>query len=153
MTAPNLDHKRTHPAKARALAAIQKHLEETGGKNWRVIIEQFSGEVGEATMWRWIQIARKSDAPRPSLAAAKVRVEQAFDVPENTDPIGRELPVAPSPNYIAKSGERGMRNLDMMVELDAIYADAKKLREFAIAVTKNEETGEETEKIKNPVFF
>lgn len=146
--------------RAAAILDIQKHLAEHGGKNWKDLIQKYVDQgVHEQTVWRWIRATRAKDAPRVELVAAKARIEGALDpeargpLPPNAAELGRDLPVAPSPAYIAKHGERGMRNLDMLVELERLYQDGLLLRAYAMRIDRDPETGAETEKIKNPVIF
>src|SRR5256885_889913 len=58
------------------------------------------------------------------------------------------LPMAPSPSYLAKNGEKGIGNLDILVKFHEIYADAELLREWSTI-----ERPDGTRTIKNPMYF
>ena len=70
-----------------------------------------------------------------------------------TERIAKHLPAAPSPNYIARTGEAGMANLDFVAEIHKLYADATLLRTYAMKMRTDPATGEVTESINNPAAF
>jgi hypothetical protein len=143
-------HGREHPLRPQAEKDISEHLSLYGAKNWKPIIQKYMERgVGEHTVWTWIRAVKKAAPPKPTLVAAKARIEEVLE-----SDVGQHLPVAPSPAYVAKSGERGLRNLDILAELHAIQADAHMLRKHSVAEVLDPETGEVTgERIKNPLLF
>lgn len=155
-------HGRTLDIREEAMRDIYAHLEVNGPKNFKPLIEKWTARgAAESTIWKWVRVARKMDAPKVSLVAAKALIEQrmAAGEPDPDAPapaigeIASQLPVAPSPDYVAKHGERAVRNLDILSELHSIQSDAMMLRDYAVKMVKNPETDEEREAIKNPVFF
>lgn len=159
----NKVHGNTNPLRDQAFAEIHEHLRVHGSRNWKGIIQKYVElGVSDATMWQWIRRAKQIDASKPALVAAKARIAEALAeepalplTPEQAAvaaEAGRQLPVAPSPAYIAKSGEHGMRNFDMIRELEAIYSDALALRTYAIKVEQDAE-GQPVEKIRNAMVF
>ncbi len=141
-------------------AAVASHLATVGATNWNVILDMFP-EVQISTKWRWIREAKAADVPRPELINAKAKlVQRVKKLPKNarrleseaagTEHITRHLPAAPSPHYIAKSGESGLQTLDFVAEIHSLYRDANLLRTFAMHSTPNDDG---TERIKNPATF
>lgn len=126
-------------------------------------MDQFP-DVPEASKWRWIKQLKAADVPRPELINAKAKLVQRIkklppdarrvEARENgTERIASQLPAAPSPAFIARNGERGLAAIDFVSEIYQLYADANMLRSFSVGTSTNEETGEVTERIKNPVQF
>lgn len=158
------EHGHTHPLRAEAFAAIKRHLAEHGSKNWKLILDRYGVKEGEMpsddkvhiqTIWGWIRKAKNDVADAQLLSAAKAAIEAEVPrlLPAEAAKIGRDLPMAPSPNYIAKSGDGGMRRFDMVRELEGCYSDALMLRAYAVTMVTDPETQVEREKIKNPVVF
>lgn len=142
--------------------AVAKHLATVGSNNWTPVLDAFP-QIGIATKWRLIREAKAADVPRPELINARAKLVQKVkklpadlrrqEAEDNgTQHIARQLPAAPSPHYIAKTGERGLQTLDFVAEIHALYADANMLRAFAIS-TVTAEDGTTSEKIKNPAAF
>lgn len=137
-------------------------MASVGSTNWKDLMEKFP-EVHEQTKWRWLRQAKEADVSKPQLVNAKAKLVQKIKKIGGTDrqreaeeagveKIARHLPAAPSPNYIARTGEAGMANLDFVAEIHALYADAQKLRAYAMK-TKVDADGEVTEVINNPAAF
>lgn len=152
-----------HPLKSAFKTAVAQHLATVGANNWKVVLDQFP-DVPEPTKWRWIREAKSADVPRPELINAKAKLVQKVkkaggtdrqrEARENgTERIARHLPAAPSPDYIARNGEAGLQNLDFVAEIHALYADARKLRTYAVKTRPDPETGELVEVINNPAAF
>lgn len=126
-----------------------------------MVFRQFP-HVAEATIWRWIRAVKLETPDRPELINAKSKVMQKTKRAINdrtveakvkgTTHIAKHIPAAPSPAYIAQTGAAGMANLDIMVEINDLYRDARLLRQFGMK-TKINEDGTETEEIKNPAVF
>lgn len=157
-------HGNQHPYREEANKIIRAHLAAHGPNNWKVVIEQLKPHANEATVWRWIKEVRLAPPGRPELIIAKNRIAKATaGLPDarrmeqheqGITEIARDLPVAPSPDYIAKNGEHGAANLDFVIEIKALYADAKKLREYASKPIVDEAgapTGDVA--IKNPLLW
>ena len=137
-------------------------MASVGSTNWKDLMGKFP-EVHEQTKWRWLRQAKEADVSKPQLVNAKAKLVQKIKKIGGTDrqreaeeagveKIARHLPAAPSPNYIARTGEAGMANLDFVAEIHALYADAQKLRAYAMK-TKVDADGEVTEVINNPAAF
>jgi len=152
-----------HPRKLEVLEAIQRHLATVGSNNWNVIIDKFQDVVHEQTLWRWIREAKSADVPRPELITSRAKLVQKIKGATNdreteayatgTAPVAKHLPAAPSPAYIARTGEAGLQNIDFVMEIQVLYKDAQLLRAYAMKQRKDPETGEVSEAINNPVMF
>lgn len=149
--------------KAQFLVDVAHHLATVGSSNWNVVIDKYP-DIGIATKWRLIREAKTADVPKPQLINANAKlVQKVKKLPKDarrveaeangTEKIARHLPAAPSPAYIAKHGEAGLQNLDFVAEIHALYADAQKLRAYAMKNRVDADTGEVTEVINNPAAF
>lgn len=151
-----------HPRKSEFIEAAKVHMASVGATNWKDLFARFP-DLHEQTMWRWLRIAKQADVSKPQLINAKQRIKKKLQETGPTDrdieasqngtaKIAQHLPAAPTPNYIARTGEVGMQNLDFVAEIHTLYADAKKLRDFSVA-SSTDEHGVTTERIKNPNAF
>lgn len=151
-----------HPQKSAFKAAVAQHLSTVGANNWKVVLEQFP-DVAEPTKWRWIREAKAADVPRPELINSRAKLVQKVkklppdartaEARENgTEHIAKQLPAAPRPEYIARTGEAGMQTLDFVAEIHKLYADASMLRAYAMK-NKTDADGVVSEAINNPVAF
>ncbi len=145
------------------MADVANHLATVGANNWNAVLDKHP-DIPISTKWRWIRSAKEADVPRPELINAKAKlVQKVKKLPKDarrveaedsgTQKIARHLPAAPSPAYIAKHGEAGLQNLDFVAEIHALYADAQKLRAYAMKNRVDADTGEVTEVINNPAAF
>lgn len=152
-----------HPQKHAFKAAVSQHLATVGANNWKVVLDQFP-DVAEPTKWRWIREAKSADVPRPELINSRAKLIQkvkklppdarTIEARENgTEHIAKQLPAAPRPEYIARTGEAGLQTLDFVAEIHKLYADASMLRAYAMKLRTDAETGEVTEAINNPAAF
>lgn len=152
-----------HAAKQAFIADVQKHLATVGSNNWSVVLDAHP-DIAVATKWRWIREAKQADVTKPQLINAKAKLVQKIKKAGGTDRqreaqadgterIAKHLPAAPSPNYIARTGENGLQNLDFVAEIHALYADATMLRTYAMKTRTDAETGEQVEVINNPNAF
>lgn len=152
-----------HPQKSAFIEAATIHLATVGANNWKIVLDRFP-DVPEPTKWRWIRQAKEADVPKPQLINAKAKLVQKVKKAGGTDrqrearanktePIAKHLPAAPSPNYIARTGEAGLQNLDFVAEIHKLYADATMLRAYAMKNRTDPETGEVNEAINNPAAF
>jgi len=147
-----------HPRRAEAEAAIRVHLSTRGNGDWEAVLTQFP-DVSAPSMWRWIREV-KAGAPegaqlktavsriRRSLKDDKVyRTEEASQ--QAVRHIADQLPAAPRPEYIARTGSAGLENIDFVREIRHLYSDALMLRAYCTKV--DAETGQES--IKQPMLF
>lgn len=148
--------------KVEFFAAVKRHMATVGSTNWNDVLDQFE-DIPISTRWRWIREVKGADPSRPELVNAKAKIAQKIKKVGQTDrfkemkasgtqPIAEHLPAAPSPNYIARTGEQGMQNLDFVAEIHQLYADAQMLRAYGIKMKPNE-NGEMVEAIHNPAAF
>lgn len=155
-----------HPLRDEAIEVIRSHLATHGNSNWKPIFDRYEAKVHKATLWSWIRLVRQVDGepiPKGHLNAAAAAIagrtqglveqERVELMRRGHGEIAKDIPVAPSPNYIARSGQAGLANLDFVIELQNLYYDGQLLRQYAMKRVKDPETGEETEQIKNPVAF
>lgn len=151
-----------HPQKAAFKTAVAQHLATVGANNWKVVLDLFP-DVPEPTKWRWIREAKSADVPRPELINSRAKLVQKVkklppdartaEARENgTERIAKQLPAAPRPEYIARTGEAGLQTLDFVAEIHRLYADASMLRAYAMK-NKTDADGVITEAINNPVAF
>lgn len=152
-----------HPRKAEFIAAAQAHMASVGSTNWKDLMEKFP-EVHDQTKWRWLRQAKEADVSKPQLINAKAKLVQKVKKiggtdrqreaeEDGTERIAKHLPAAPSPNYIARTGDAGLQNLDFVAEIHALYSDAQMLRAWAMKKKTDPATGEEVEVINNPNAF
>lgn len=145
------------------MADVANHLATVGSSNWNVVLDKYP-MIATPTKWRWIKSAKQADVPRPELINAKAKlVQKVKKLPKDarrleaeangTTEIAKHIPASPSPAYIAKHGEAGLQNLDFVAEIHALYADAQKLRAYAMKTRPNPATGEVEEVINNPAAF
>ena len=141
---------------------MAQHLSTVGANNWKMVLDQFP-DVAEPTKWRWIREAKAADVPRPELINSRAKLVQKVkklppdartaEARENgTEHIAKQLPAAPRPEYIARTGEAGMQTLDFVAEIHKLYADASMLRAYAMK-NKTDADGVVSEAINNPVAF
>ena len=149
--------------KVEFFAAVKRHMATVGSTNWNDVLEQFE-DIPISTRWRWIRECKGADPSRPELVNAKAKIVQKIKKVGQTDrfkemkgngtqPIAEHLPAAPSPNYIARTGEQGLQNLDFVAEIHKLYADAQMLRAYGVKMKTDPDTGEEREAIHNPAAF
>lgn len=151
--------RRSHPQKFEVLKAIADHLLKVGPHDWKVVFAKFP-EIGEATMWRWIREAKRQHVPEaaPAIKAAAAKASRKLkDVPiqrheeaksAGVAHIAKDLPAAPSPAYLARTGSTGVENLDFAVQIMRLYSDAELLRSYSVIVEEGK-----PERIKNPHTF
>jgi hypothetical protein len=148
------------------LSAVHAHLAANGAKEWSVVLDAFPN-IGVATKWRLIREARGMAPPPGEIQDARDRlVASVKKFPTTTraqraakdklDPSAEgvvdHLPAAPSPAYIAKHGDAGLRTIDFVAEIQSLYGDAKMLRAFGVKM-KTGANGEQIEAIHNPAAF
>jgi len=149
------------------LTAAHAHIAKHGQKNWKELFEQFP-DVHDQSKWRWLRAVRKDDPPPSEINNARDRLVASVKkfpttgraqniAKEKLDPSAAEvvdhLPAAPSPTYIAKHGDEGLRTIDFVAEIQSLYRDASMLRAYAMKMKTNPDTGEREEHINNPNAF
>ena len=137
-----------------------------GAKDWKLLLQQFP-DVHDQSKWRWIRQARNETPPKEVINDARDKLVQKVrkfpktgrgeklkgQLDEAAAEIVDHLPAAPSPAFIAKSGDAGLRTIDFVAEIHSLYADAKMLRAFAVKAKQDPDTGEVREHIQNPAAF
>lgn len=157
-----------HPQYDAFIAAAHAHMAKHGQKDWKVLLDQFP-DVHDQSKWRWIRAARNS-TPAPEIISdardklvASVRkfpgtqrgaqFAEKHLVPDVAPSIAADLPAAPSPAYIARTGDEGLRTIDFVAEIQNLYRDATMLRTYSVKERPDPETGEIREVINNPAAF
>lgn len=156
-----------HPERAKFIAAVHAHMAVHGGKNWKVLLDQFP-DIHEQSKWRWIRQARNEAPTASELTNARDRLVASvkkFPTTTRAQKMGKErldpsaeeivdhLPATPSPAYIAKHGDEGLRTIDFVAEIKSLYRDATMLRAYAVKLRADPDSGEMREVIQNPAAF
>lgn len=127
-----------------AMRDIAEHLLEHGPQNWGAVRSKYP-EVAEPTWWRWVKRVREGKPSPEALKAATKKIQRHLKKsPPAPQEVAAHLPAAPSPEFIARNGDAGLRQFDVMRELHVLFADALLLREFSL----NSEG-----RVKIPLFF
>jgi len=148
------------------MEAVHEHMAKHGAKDWKILLDQFPN-VHDQSKWRWIRQARAETPPpaqlndaRDKLAASVRRFPQTLrgerlkkKLDKEAEGVVDHLPAAPSPAFIAKNGDAGLRAIDFVAEINSLYSDAKMLRAYAVKKRTDPDTGEELEVINNPAAF
>lgn len=149
------------------LEDLHAHLATVGDKNFSALFARHPG-VGEATKWRLKREAKGGTPPPGEIQNARDRLVasvQKFPTTTRAQKMAREklddgageivdhLPAAPSPSYIAKNGDAGLRTLDFVAEIQTLYRDASMLRAYAVKNKPDPTSGELVEHINNPAAF
>jgi hypothetical protein len=132
--------------KREVILEIERHLMRVGEKDWREVRAKYPG-VPESTFFRYVAEAKRKLADPQLVEEARQKLtERAAATPAEVKLTAAAacLPVAPSPDFIAKSGPKGIVSIDLLEKFELLYADAVKLRDYSL----NEE-----DKIRNPLYF
>lgn len=156
------------PKKDAFMAAAHAHMAKHGQKEWKILFDQFP-DTHDQTKWRWLRMARHAAPPPEQISDARdklVAKVQKFKgtqrgsafaekhlEPEVAEQAVAHLPAAPSPAYLAKAGDEGLRTIDFVAEIQNLYRDATMLRTYAVKERTDPETGETREVINNPAAF
>jgi hypothetical protein len=100
-----------------------------------------------AANWRLVAEAKAKTSDPAIISGARRKLEERSarsTQEEKLEAVGACLPAAPSPAYIAKTGDVGMQNLDLLERFNQLWRDAEKLRDFSVTAE---------DKVKNPIFF
>lgn len=134
----------TSDIKDQALKDIAAHLATYGPQEWQKVRDKYK-EVAEPTWWRWVKKVRDGIASGESLATARKKIAAHNKKAGADDPaVAGALPVVPSPDYIARNGDAGMKNIDYLESVNQLYEDAMALRAYSL---------NDSGKIKIPAFF
>lgn len=140
-------------------ADVESYLLEHGEEGLtEAIIEKWTGEATKRCLTQMIgRIVEEPPTPE-ALAAARDRIARRIAArptlrqeearANGTEHIAAHLPAAPSPAYIARNGVDKLEKLDIFVELNVLFQDARLLRESSIG---HDESGRE--RVKNPRVF
>ena len=132
--------------KDQAFKDIAAHLAEFGPQDWDKVRGKYR-DVPDPTWWRWVKRVRDGIATGESLATARRKLskrEKSSAPDELAAKVASNLPVAPSPDYIARNGEKGLQNIDYLEAINGLFQDSLKLREYSL----NKDGG-----IRIPAFF
>jgi hypothetical protein len=133
-------------SKAEVMAAIEAHLSVDGPQNWGVVRDRYP-QIPEATWWRWVRTAKAAVTNKAALEEVRQRFQEevaATSAGERLGAIMGSLPAAPSPDYLAKNGEKGIERLNLLAVIEGLLVDANKMRAFSV---------KENDDIKNPIWF
>jgi hypothetical protein len=134
----------------RAIADIEAHLAVHGASNWRPLREQYA-HLSDASWWRYVKLAKEKVAAKPLFEEARQQLTERAARTTQEEKVAAAaacLPATPSPDFIAKAGEKGRVQLDLLQRFEELHADALLLREFATSPAENG-----SRKIRNPMFF
>ena len=146
--------------KQRILAEIATHIRDHGRHEWdslrehpefKPVIGKEAGASGQRKFWRWVRSV--CEPPPPSQTRpyeARAAADNALDsaTERARQAAQRNLPVAPSPAYFARSGADASRNIDFLAEVGAIWEDARRLRELAMKADETSPDGKRIEDVK-----
>ena len=154
-----------HERKEEFKKAVAAHLVQHGSKKWGALFEQFP-EISSSEAHRLIREVKGNplvnDMPtardRLLTSVKKFAISDAGKEAERLNPKYRDgivdnLPAAPPPAFVAKNGDKGLREIDFVGEIQSLYADAKLMRAHAMKKVVDPATGEETEEIDNTQVF
>jgi len=130
--------------KAAILKAIPDHIRAHGRRHWDLLRERedfaawigrASGVAGKRRFWRWVRAVSQPPPPdrtRPfeTRSAATEALNAAADQARLA--AEKNLPAAPSPSYLMRTGVQGVKSLDFLAAVSGIWADAELLRELAM---------------------
>lgn len=139
MTEPN-------PQRDAVILSIEEHLATHGPQRWALVRDRWP-DISEASWWRLVARAKRKIADEAILEESRRKLaERAAQTTaeEKAEAVAANLPATVSPDFVSKSGSRGMAQLDLLSKFESLFADAMLLREYAV----NPEG-----KIKNPHFF
>jgi hypothetical protein len=125
--------------KAACLADIRDHYRQYGATRWKLVMVKHP-EIDERHFWRLVKKVKEGLPDQEILRFAVKKAKHAAK---------RLVPAAPSPAMIAAGGAETERNIDFMMHLQELLADAEMIRTWSM--TDMDEDG--MRKIKNPMFF
>jgi hypothetical protein len=120
----------TPEQKGEIFAAIEAHLRVYGAKDWHLVRDQWpdiiGGAPGSATerkFFRWVKSVQGGRVPESTKENAR-KAARAEAI--------KDLPAAPSPQYLTAHGAKARQNIDFLAALSRLYGDADMLREKAM---------------------
>ncbi len=132
--------------KAEVLAAIEAHLAAEGPQNWGVVRGRYP-QIPEPTWWRWVRSVKEAISTKAALDEVRKRYQEELDATSQDDSLAaikENLPAAPSPDFLAKNGKKGIERLNLLAVIEGLLEDANKMRAYSV---------KENDDIKNPVWF
>jgi hypothetical protein len=128
------------------ISDIETHLAQRGPQEWALVRARWP-DVPEATWWRWVALAKRKIADAAILEGSRRKLAEraaATTAEEKAEIVGANLPVAPSPDFLAKNGDQGVASLDLLAKFQELYDDSMLLRGYAVNAEGN---------VKNPMIF
>lgn len=141
-------------------ADVEAYLLENGEEGLdAAMMEKWTGEATKRCLRQMVG-AVVDEPPSPAaIAAARDRIEKRLNGrptmrqeearAKGLEHIAAQIPAAPPPAFIAKTGIKQLERLDIFEELTILFSDARLLRESSIRIDKA--TGRET--VYNPRTF
>ena len=129
--------------KNQAISDLQTHIAEHGQKDWAIVRENYT-DVPEATFWRWVKGVKEGKLTPKQISDAKKKIRKRVRKAPH-EQIAEKLPVAPSPEYIAKNGTD---YVDFMTQYQDLVNDATLLREVSMRDGKPRNIRAYTDSIK-----
>jgi hypothetical protein len=124
---------------------IANHLSRTGPRDWEAIRARWP-DLSRATFFRLVKAVRGRPAAPDRLKEARRELEErAAAATSEGDGKGSPLPMPPSADWLAKSGDVGRGQLDLMGQLRRLFDDAERLRTFSLSP--------DGKAVRNPLYF
>jgi hypothetical protein len=120
--------------RVRLKQAIREHLDSHGAREWDLVRQQFS-DIPVATLWRYIAKVKAEPSPKAKLDEARAKIAETLanaTADERRDAAAAAMPCIPSPAFIAKSGDEGMRHLDLLARFNGMWSDLDHIRRHAL---------------------
>lgn len=143
--------------KGQVLAAIREHVRVFGRRDWKRIRDRFPN-VADRKFFRWVALVTETAPgdPRKHVRTSDlVRGEKAETlrgaVDEARELAAKNIPAAPPPEYLARTGAAGRRNIDFLAATNEIWGDVMLLRDYAM--NPDPELKGTPKSIKNPMYF
>ena len=118
------------------------HVRIHGPSNWGPLFSRYEGLVAKRSLWRWVAALGEGEGLTAQIAAESVQEAQVAAL--------KNIPQAPSPEYMARAGAKAHDRIDFLAALYDLWLDAEQLREFA---RHEKREGEDRPRIKNPHIF
>lgn len=127
-------------------ADVEAYLLEHGEEGLtETVVEKWTGEATKHCLKQMIGAVVDAPPSPAAIAAARERIAKRLaERPttmrqdearaNGTERIAAQIPAAPSPAYIAKHGVDQLEKLDIFVELNNLFHDARLLRESSVKI-------------------
>jgi hypothetical protein len=125
---------------------IAAHLASRGPREWETVRARWP-EVSRATFFRLVKTFRDrpADPARLEEARRELAHRAAGEAEAGKAAAGSPLPAPPSPDWLAKNGDHGRGQLDLMGRLQRLFDDADRLRTFSLSP--------DGKGVRNPLYF